>query len=311
MRPAGDDPGALQRATQNVLRLPGVRARRAVGVGEEPRSAERFERVGEERDELVGYPHHPLLLALGERPRVAAPHREQVSREVDVGHDRLRHATRRDVLRRVRAEPLARAPRLVEGTDEERTDVVDGARRERALHRLQELLDGRRRHLLEPLRRELRSEDLAPDRLLVPCVRLEVHAVRREPPAQEVGQRPALRVERQRLEPVTLALGLALQLDEERARLGLRLRARALLDPRAAAVLELRDPHAAALEHGPHRASPLAHTWPSEIPRKDQFGASSCAIAHGCGADNFSAARARKPASLRLLSLENPCGRRP
>jgi len=68
--------------------------------------------------------------------------------------DRLGYAPRLPFLGGVRPEPLSCAPRLVERTDEELANVVDGLRREVALLRLQELLDIARRHVLEPLRRE-------------------------------------------------------------------------------------------------------------------------------------------------------------
>jgi hypothetical protein len=82
-------------------------------------------------------------------------------------------------------------------------------------------------------------------------------AVRLEPPAHQVAEGPALRVERERLEPVPLALGLPLELDEERSRLGLRLRFGALLDPGAAAILELQEPDAIALEDRAHLSPPV------------------------------------------------------
>ncbi len=57
-------------------------------------------------------------------------------------------------LRRVHAQPPPRLARPVERADEELADVVDGARGERALHRLEELLDVAGADVLERLRRE-------------------------------------------------------------------------------------------------------------------------------------------------------------
>lgn len=111
--------------------------------------------------------------------------------------------------------------------------------------------------LLEPPRCEGRLEQVAADREPVVLVGLEVGAVRLEPPAHQVGEGPALGVLRQRLEPVSLALGPPLELDEERLRLGLRLRLGALLHPGVAAVLELQEPDAIALEDGAHRFLPF------------------------------------------------------
>src|SRR6266567_1562518 len=45
----------------------------------------RLECVGQERGQLLGDAHDTLPLALRERPRVAAAHREEPAREVDVG----------------------------------------------------------------------------------------------------------------------------------------------------------------------------------------------------------------------------------
>jgi hypothetical protein len=73
---------------------------------------------------------------------------------LEYADDRLRHLARLDLLGRIRAQPLAGPPRLVERADEVAADVVDGARREVPLLRLEELLDGGGRHLLESLRRE-------------------------------------------------------------------------------------------------------------------------------------------------------------
>src|SRR6266540_3631199 len=78
-------------------------------------------------------------------------------------------------------------------------------------------------------------------------------AVLLEPPAHEIGERPALRIPRQRLEPELLALGPPLHLDEEALRLGLRLGSRRLGRPRARWRLELYPPHRAAPEDGTHR----------------------------------------------------------
>ena len=74
---AGDDLGALERAAQDVLRLPELRPRRPIGVREEPHPWPRLECVGQERDQLLGDAHDTLPLALRERPRVAAAHREE------------------------------------------------------------------------------------------------------------------------------------------------------------------------------------------------------------------------------------------
>jgi hypothetical protein len=76
--------------------------------------------------------------------------------------DLLGAAPRPDRLGGVRAQPLARLARPVEGADEELADVVDGRGRELALQRLEELLDVHRPDVLERLRRERRREDLPP-----------------------------------------------------------------------------------------------------------------------------------------------------
>jgi hypothetical protein len=63
--------------------------------------------------------------------------------------------------------PLPRLPRLVEPADEELPDVVDGARRDLPVLRLEELLDVARPDVLEELPGDGRAQDVA---LIVPSL---------------------------------------------------------------------------------------------------------------------------------------------
>ncbi|HET9599658.1 MAG TPA: hypothetical protein VFP65_29055 [Anaeromyxobacteraceae bacterium] len=84
--------------------------------------------------------------------------RQHLLRPQDLDH-RLRDLPRLDLVRGVAAEPLSRAPRLVEGADEVLADVVDRLRREVAVLRLEQPLDVARPDVLEALRRERRREE--------------------------------------------------------------------------------------------------------------------------------------------------------
>jgi hypothetical protein len=119
---ARDEADAPQRATEDILRLPGLGPHRAALVGEEIRPLEPFQRVREEREDLAG----PEDLRLVVRDRARA-----------------------DLLGRVLAEPLARLLRPVERADEVLAEVVDGPRREVVVLLLEEELDVAAQEVLE------------------------------------------------------------------------------------------------------------------------------------------------------------------